>query len=262
LCKAQAPGRLGVESIGCGVLHRRRPTALDQQVLRRSLDTALVHAGVDRITTRAIMGHTSEQNDGALRRHWCQGEGRRRRQGAAEVELGAARTGAEVVPGGGHGATVRRDLESGLRRIVVPHCSPPAGLWYVSLVRPKGFEPLTVGLEGASTGLADSRTASDTLATHAVGLNADSTASPEVASAGTARVATMWPASAPGVPVAAPPERLLTVREVAEALGVCTATVYSLVRSGGLAHVRVANCIRISWSALPQAGVASFNCEP
>jgi integrase len=34
---------------------------LGQQVLRRSLNTALVHAGVDRITTRAIMGHTSEQ---------------------------------------------------------------------------------------------------------------------------------------------------------------------------------------------------------
>jgi excisionase family DNA binding protein len=38
---------------------------------------------------------------------------------------------------------------------------------------------------------------------------------------------------------------LLTVRQVAADLGVCTATVYALVSRGELAHVRVSNAIRI-----------------
>lgn len=40
-------------------------------------------------------------------------------------------------------------------------------------------------------------------------------------------------------------ERLLNVREVAEQLGVCTATVYDLCKRGDLPHVRVSNAIRI-----------------
>ncbi|MGC4116987.1 MAG: helix-turn-helix domain-containing protein [Myxococcales bacterium] len=44
--------------------------------------------------------------------------------------------------------------------------------------------------------------------------------------------------------------RLLTVRDVAERLGVCTATVYALVDRGELAHVRVSNAIRIEPAAL------------
>lgn len=43
---------------------------------------------------------------------------------------------------------------------------------------------------------------------------------------------------------------LLTVREVAERLGVCTATVYSLCERGELAHLRVSNAIRIEPAAL------------
>jgi excisionase family DNA binding protein len=39
--------------------------------------------------------------------------------------------------------------------------------------------------------------------------------------------------------------RLLRVREVAEQLGVCNATVYRLVESGALPHVRIVNSIRI-----------------
>lgn len=41
-------------------------------------------------------------------------------------------------------------------------------------------------------------------------------------------------------------DRLLTVREVAERLGVSTATVYKLVERGELAHVRVSNAIRFT----------------
>jgi excisionase family DNA binding protein len=38
---------------------------------------------------------------------------------------------------------------------------------------------------------------------------------------------------------------LLTVKEVAEQLGVCTATVYRLCESGALPHVRIVQSIRI-----------------
>lgn len=41
------------------------------------------------------------------------------------------------------------------------------------------------------------------------------------------------------------PEPLMNVREVARALGVSTATVYRLCNSGRLAHVRVANSVRV-----------------
>ncbi len=40
------------------------------------------------------------------------------------------------------------------------------------------------------------------------------------------------------------PERLLTVVQVADVLGVCRATIYKLCERGELAHVRVSNAIR------------------
>ena len=39
--------------------------------------------------------------------------------------------------------------------------------------------------------------------------------------------------------------RLLTVREVAERLAVCTATVYALCERGEIRHLRVSNAIRV-----------------
>ncbi len=42
------------------------------------------------------------------------------------------------------------------------------------------------------------------------------------------------------------PEQLLTVREVAQRLRVCTATVYKLCAAGELVHVRISNAIRVS----------------
>jgi excisionase family DNA binding protein len=39
---------------------------------------------------------------------------------------------------------------------------------------------------------------------------------------------------------------LLTVRDVAAQLGVCTATVYQLAGEGHLPHVRVVNAIRVA----------------
>jgi excisionase family DNA binding protein len=38
---------------------------------------------------------------------------------------------------------------------------------------------------------------------------------------------------------------LMSVRQVAEALGVCTAIVYKLVSQGDIPHVRVSNAIRV-----------------
>lgn len=47
--------------------------------------------------------------------------------------------------------------------------------------------------------------------------------------------------------------RLLKVGEVAELLGVSTATVYALCKRGVLRHVRVANAIRV-----PEAALGAF----
>jgi excisionase family DNA binding protein len=47
-----------------------------------------------------------------------------------------------------------------------------------------------------------------------------------------------------------PAERLLSVREVAARLGVCTSTIYNLCREGRLRHVRVSNAIRVAPRAL------------
>jgi len=46
------------------------------------------------------------------------------------------------------------------------------------------------------------------------------------------------------------PDRLLSVKQVAENLGVTTATVYSLCADGRLAHVRILNTIRVAPSDL------------
>jgi excisionase family DNA binding protein len=45
-------------------------------------------------------------------------------------------------------------------------------------------------------------------------------------------------------------ERWLTIADVADRLGVSTATVYGLCKRAALKHVRVANAIRVSEKAL------------
>ncbi|MBI5069071.1 MAG: helix-turn-helix domain-containing protein [Deltaproteobacteria bacterium] len=48
--------------------------------------------------------------------------------------------------------------------------------------------------------------------------------------------------------------RLLSVRAVAELLGVSTATVYRLCEEGRLPHLRVGNAIRVMPLAPPEGG--------
>jgi excisionase family DNA binding protein len=62
----------------------------------------------------------------------------------------------------------------------------------------------------------------------------------------------MPPAGQPARPAAAlrairgGVENLLSVREVAARLSVCTATVYALAERGELPHVRISNAIRVA----------------
>ncbi|NTX50282.1 helix-turn-helix domain-containing protein [Myxococcus sp. CA039A] len=55
---------------------------------------------------------------------------------------------------------------------------------------------------------------------------------------------------APAVPATSGSGRLLTVREVAERLGVCRATVYRLCVRVELPHVRISNAVRVETQAL------------
>ena len=65
--------------------------------------------------------------------------------------------------------------------------------------------------------------------------------------------------NAGGVGVAGEP--LLSVKQVAEQLGIATATVYGLCADGRLAHVRILNVIRIAPSDLG-AFIASRHQSP
>ncbi len=110
------------------------------------------------------------------------------------------------------------------------------------VARPEGFEPPTFGSvdrEGPSSGgNKRSQVVGFTQGREArVVQNSHRVASPTKDSA-----TPLLPASAVG--------RLLTVKEVAALLRVCVATVYSLVESGRLPHVRVLNSIRVPSSCL------------
>jgi excisionase family DNA binding protein len=119
-----------------------------------------------------------------------------------------------------------------------------------SVARHRGFEPLTYGSGAGKKGVAASSNDSQP-----VGIVR------ERSSDGVQRSDRFAPVSKDfGAPVVQPSgglrgrrpgvqdlgEKLLTVREVASKLGVCTAIVYRLVTAGELPHVRVSNAIRIA----------------
>ena len=113
-----------------------------------------------------------------------------------------------------------------------------------SPARPAGIEPATPGLEGLEKASQCVAGGSKSLQIQRVAEGAFSRASPENAPDSRSFGAIVVQAErAGGSGSAIGP--YLTVREVAARLHVCTATVYSLCESGGLAHARLNNAIRI-----------------
>jgi excisionase family DNA binding protein len=115
----------------------------------------------------------------------------------------------------------------------------------LSLARPEGIEPPTLGLEGlddSSQSVSDGGKSSEI---QRVAKGDLSRASPGNAPNSRSFGAIVVQASRPGSG-AGTIGPFLTVREVAVQLRVSTATVYSLCESGALLHVRVSNSIRVS----------------
>ena len=110
---------------------------------------------------------------------------------------------------------------------------------HITRARPAGFEPATYGSGGGSEALP-------------VG-SSDSQPVGNVRGDDRERVQPSHPIAAVRSPFAAPVLQpggdapvLLSVRDAAARLGVCTATIYKLCENGALAHVRVLNSIRIA----------------
>ena len=100
---------------------------------------------------------------------------------------------------------------------------------------PRGFEPLAFGFVEATSTSAESGNAMQPDETVTGGSEAD--------------CSEKRPGAADPKPRATPElqgsGRILTVREVAEILRVCTAIVYRLCKTGELPHFRVSNSIRV-----------------
>ncbi len=119
--------------------------------------------------------------------------------------------------------------------------------------REKGFEPSTLAL--ANSARASQRDARSHTATQArvpieVGsappLHGETPRAPKRTPFATRLLPGFGPdrtSRTPGVALSAEP--LLSVRDVARALGVCAATVYRLCKDANLAHLRVLNSIRV-----------------
>jgi excisionase family DNA binding protein len=137
-----------------------------------------------------------------------------------------------------------------------PYSVQPADLQSippVRLARHVGFEPTTFGSGASNVRLVGSSKASQRVESVRVG--AEGRVPP---SRGFARFSSPFAASLLQTlrGGAAPPRvaaRLLKVAEVAERMGVSTATVYALCKRGALQHVRVANAIRV-----PEAALGAF----
>jgi excisionase family DNA binding protein len=119
------------------------------------------------------------------------------------------------------------------------------------LERETGFEPATLSLGSGFTGSPDGPTDSQTLRTAGGRYDRGVQRSQPKQTLLRGFATPLLRDSASGV--APPAGPMLTVREVARALRVSTATVYKLCARGELAHVRVLNVIRI-----PEGVLGSF----
>jgi len=122
------------------------------------------------------------------------------------------------------------------------------------LARPAGFEPATFGSGGGRVGLAARGVALQPVgmvqAQWAIGLRPSQPLAGVSSSFAAPVLQGLQGGRGRMKVVAGGRVRLLCVKEVAALLGVCTATVYGLVERGELAHLRVANTIRVALSDL------------
>ncbi len=114
------------------------------------------------------------------------------------------------------------------------------------MARPEGFEPSTPGLEVETSGAAPSSIVSQPLASKRQGVPAGShRVAPDHPVSHAACYPVVTRSHVPVRVLDGGADHLLTVRQVAERLGVSTATVYKLCDRGELPHVRISNAIRM-----------------
>ena len=164
-------------------------------------------------------------------------------------------------------------------QVACPRCSGPVSQVPVLSARPEGFEPSTYGSGGREASFAARSSGSQVVESVRKRTRVRSQNSQPVApirksfgaslvhgnDGGDGTPGAGEVARGHGTPrlrvVAPPPGEMLTVREVAAALRVSTATVYNLVATGQLEHVRVGNSIRILRTALA-VGLAPHQRTP
>ena len=110
-----------------------------------------------------------------------------------------------------------------------------------------GLEPVASGVTGSEEGVAEPSNSSEARGTTGIQPTVNSQFLSPLARVRTPRVT---PELQSGGSPTRGWSRLLSVREVATRLGVCTSTVYKLCAEGKLRHVRVSNAIRISEAVL------------
>ncbi len=110
------------------------------------------------------------------------------------------------------------------------------------VARPEGFEPPTSGLENGDRRSSTSSSSSQTVGIAQGRSRAAVQPSQAVAALREHFATRLLPDSGPR---SGAPSKLLTVKEAATALRVCTATVYALVHRGELPHLRISNSIRV-----------------
>ena len=121
-----------------------------------------------------------------------------------------------------------------------------------SVARPERIEPQALGFEDLDDTSQGVSSGSKLLENQRVTHGDLSRVSPEIAPSSQPFGAIVVQASEAEGSGSANISPLLTVREVAARLRVCTATVYSLCEIGALAHVRLNNAIRVAEGDLRQ----------